>query len=222
MLPSAIIYDLDGTIIDSQPIVLNILGRVASEFGLGKINTTHIGNSLSLGGERLVSEAFGIPISESELPLRRFREIYSLTETPEDLLYPFVASSLKSFASMGVRLCVCTNKPRNLAQSSLAHIKLASLFEFIVAGDDLPTKKPCKENVEYCLSKLGLPSNSVFYVGDSLVDQMAATNAGVRFCFFEGGYDDGVDKSKTFFTFKCHSDFERWCRLLLDSNTKTG
>lgn len=210
MLPDAIIYDLDGTIIDSQPIVLNILAKVASEFGFGEINAATIGSSLSLGGERLVSEAFGIPLSESKIPLDRFREIYASTVVPETSLYPFVFSTLEALVSMGVRLCICTNKPRNLAQFSLEHTKLDSFFEFIVAGDDLSTKKPCRENVEHCLDRLELPPSSVLYVGDSLVDQRAATSAGVRFCFFESGYDDGVDKSNAFFTFKCHSEFERW------------
>ena len=81
---------------------------------------------------------------------------------------------------------------------------MGDFFAFINAGGDFEYKKPHLSNIQACLEFLG--EKPMAYLGDSVVDQQTAKNGGLDFYFFEGGYDDGVDRSQAAFTFQHYNE----------------
>jgi phosphoglycolate phosphatase len=97
--------------------------------------------------------------------------------------------------SDGYSLCVCTNKPRDLADKVLEETGLASSFEFVVGGGDLPSSKPDPAYIDTCLKHFNIQLDQALLIGDSLVDQQLSVNANIAFVMYAGGYNSGVIRS---------------------------
>jgi phosphoglycolate phosphatase len=192
-LNQLVIYDLDGTLVDSAQIVTGILNSMRQEIGKSPIDKMRLLPLLSRGGEELVSGALELTQSaQISLALEEFRGRYLEFLTPPDSLYPNVVKTLEQLQALNCSLGICTNKPRNLVNKVLADLNLGQFFSFISAGGDLPTKKPHPDNLRVCLEHFGVQPNQALLVGDSTVDQSLARNLDVHFVHYTPGYDDGV------------------------------
>jgi phosphoglycolate phosphatase len=190
-----IVYDLDGTLINSAKIVKDILNQMRAEIGLQHLTIKRLVPWLSMGGEDLVANALEIPAEHIQSQLLKFRKRYAELITPEDSLYPGVKEVLSELSDQGYQLAICTNKPRGLAEKALKETQLHSFFAYLNAGDDLLHKKPHPENILSCLSYFGLSPQEAILVGDSKVDQALAMAAKVAFVQYLPGYDDGIELS---------------------------
>lgn len=190
-----IIYDLDGTLIDSAKVVSGILNQMRSEVGLSHLTIEQLMPWLSLGGEDLVANALEISLEKSQPHLHEFRKRYSQVSTLEDSLYPGIKECLQDFLKSGYHLAVCTNKPRALAEKVLKETKLDDFFGYINAGGDLPYKKPHPQTLLSCLSFFGVGVDEAILVGDSTVDQRLSKATEVAFVQYLPGYDDGIELS---------------------------
>ena len=94
----------------------------------------------------------------------------------------------------GCLLAICSNKPQRLCHKVLGETGLIHFFGAIVGGDTFDKSKPDPKPLKHALSRLGKPFDAALMIGDSVVDQQTAMAAGVKFAFFSGGYDDGVDR----------------------------
>jgi phosphoglycolate phosphatase len=202
-----IIFDLDGTLIDSAKTVSNILNVMRLELGLQEVPNETFLPWISLGGDTLVSNALEVHKNDVAPYTKTFWEKYYDLQTPDDSVYPGVVQTLEFLLSCGVRLNLCTNKPRKLAEKVLNETKLEKFFSFICAGGDLKTNKPNPANLLACINSNRKEILDPFFVGDSTVDEETAANAKVKFIFFENGYDDGVDKQKTYSSFNDYRNF---------------
>lgn len=187
-----IIFDFDGTLVDTANSVLHILNQMRYEYGLPKLQYQDVVPWISLGGLQLISNAMELSEQASEQLLIEFRRLYLLEKSTKADVYPGVFDALDACLQKDYALCICTNKPRVLVEKILRETELDCYFEFICAGDDLPTKKPHPENLRKCLEYYGVDPNNAIMVGDSSVDCQLAMNTGVNFAFFLNGYDDGV------------------------------
>ncbi len=212
MSKKIVVFDLDGTLVDSAATVRSILNSMRSELGLQPLPTQNFIPWISLGGDMLVSKALEMPINLVSHCTEKFRDRYFDFATPLDSVYTGVIDVLEYLSSEGITLNLCTNKPRRLAEKVLKETSLERFFSFTSAGGDLPTSKPNPANLTVCLQPTNTSLNEVFFVGDSTVDQMTAENANVKFIFYENGYDDGVDKLKTYASF---NDYLRLPELLI-------
>ena len=204
--PKGIIFDLDGTLIDSGPAVCKILNEMRQSRSLPEIPCDSIKSVISVGGEEMISRALNIPQYQATEALAYFRHTYLHTPVAQSSIYPMVTLMLNIMKKSGKKLCISTNKPRNLAEKILKELNLAQHFDFINAGGDLPNKKPHPSNIYVCLNTLQLKPDEMVLVGDSRVDQQTALNAGIPFYFFSNGYDDGVDRAKAVFCFRHYSE----------------
>ena len=109
------------------------------------------------------------------------------------LIYPNVEETLLKLKQAGLKLAICTNKPKNLCDQVLQDTCLTPFFDCVTAGGMTKESKPSREPVDYAISCLNLTSEQVLLVGDSTVDQRAAKAAEIPFVFFSTGYDDGVN-----------------------------
>lgn len=189
---STIVYDLDGTLVDSVATVAGLLNALRTERGLPPLERGAYIPWLSIGGKTMIAAALGIPENLAPPFLANFRARYQAVPTDPATLYPAVHGTLSKLKAAGIRLGLCTNKPRPLTDKMLEETGLGTYFGAVCAGLDLPTAKPHPENLRVCLKALGAVPETTVVVGDSRVDQILAEACGTGFAFFSGGYDDGV------------------------------
>lgn len=204
---SLVIYDLDGTLVDSIEIVQFILNEFRQKSGLLPLKRIDFFPWISLGGEDLIKNALELHEQDDVLHfLNLFRSRYYELPTPRESIFDGVVNCLEYLRAHDYRLAICTNKPKRLAEKVLNETGLKFFFEFVNAGGDLPTKKPSKENAQACLDYFGLKAPTAVLIGDSLVDQQLAKAVHVPFIFYRHGYDDGVNKNLIEYELKHHAD----------------
>jgi len=200
-----IVFDLDGTLVDSAPVVADVLNEMRQQLGLEKLDIECYRAWSSEGGATLVGNALSIPVKDAEPLLPEFRRRYSDFPTPTNSVYTGVIEMLQKFKSLNIRLGICSNKPENLCKKVLSETNLTSYFDIVLGGDSLPKKKPNPLPLTYVINEMKLATNSVLYVGDSSIDKATAKAANIDFAFFVGGYDPIVPLDKDDIKFSSHA-----------------
>lgn len=206
MTTNLIIYDLDGTLIDSAAIVSFILNEMRSELGKSRLEPQDLMPWLSLGGDDLIFHGLDISRNQVGPYLEEFRNRYYQLPTPKDSVYGGVKEVLCKLMSENIKLAICTNKPRKLAEKVLREVDLLDKFSFISAGGDLITKKPDPRNLEICLENLAEEARHTYLVGDSSIDQQISKLVGVSFIHYAPGYNDGINADEVEFKINHHSE----------------
>lgn len=195
MIVDTILFDLDGTLVDSAPLVGGILNVMRGERGLSPLGVENFRRLISLGANELVERALEVPAEEVYAFVETFRIRYRELSTPADSLFPGVAETVITLAEDGIHLGVCSNKPERLCRKVLDDVGLVQYFGAVVGGDSATRPKPDCAPLHLALSALGRGKAGAILVGDSTVDQRAAEAVGIPFVFFSAGYDDGVKSS---------------------------
>jgi len=201
MIVKTIAFDLDGTLIESASLVGDILNSMRLEKGLAPLGSDRYRVWSSRGGNYLVGHALEAGPEAVGALLDEFRRRYHERPTPMESVFPGARELLERLTDAGRRLAICSNKPQRLCHKLLDETGLIRFFGTIVGGDTLDKSKPDPTPLTYALSRLGGETDTALMIGDSAVDQRTADAANVRFAFFTGGYDDGVDRAKAFRVF---------------------
>ncbi|WP_340119025.1 phosphoglycolate phosphatase [Pelagibius sp. 7325] len=191
--PRAIVFDLDGTLVDSVPDIHAAVAAFLAERGHPPLDlatvTGFVGNGVPVLLERVlraVGEAADPASVQAALP--RFNAIYGAAPAALSRLYPGVATALATLCEAGFSLGVCTNKPEEPARRMLKDLGIAGFFAALTGGDSLPLRKPDPAPLRHTAALLGVELAAVTYVGDSEVDAATAAAAEVRFVLFTEGY----------------------------------
>lgn len=188
--PLNLVFDLDGTLIDSAPQIHDAANKVFASKGLEGFSKAtvrgFIGNGVGvLVGRLMTHQGLDVtPELHADLVarfIRIYEEAFDLTS-----LYPDVSTTLATLSDAGHRLAICTNKPEGPARAVLRHFGLAPLFPVIIGGDTLPQRKPDPAPLRAALKAMG-PGRPLF-IGDSEVDAETARSAGVPLALFTEGY----------------------------------
>ncbi len=201
MIVKTIAFDLDGTLIESASLVGAILNSMRLEKGLAPLGSNCYRVWSSRGGNYLVGHALEAAPQAVGPLLDEFRRRYHELPTPMESVFPGARELLERLTDAGRVLAICSNKPQRLCHKLLDETGLIRFFGAIVGGDTLDKSKPDPAPLRYALSRSGAEPETALMIGDSAVDQQTANAAGVRFAFFTGGYDDGVDRSKAYRVF---------------------
>jgi phosphoglycolate phosphatase len=191
--PALLVFDLDGTLVNSGELVAQLLNALRQELGKPALSISDFVPWLSLGGLDLISNGLGVSIAESQELLIEFRRRYRETPTPLSSVFDGVHEALEVLGETGHILSLCTNKPRPLAEKVLEETGLVRHFASICAGGDLATLKPDIRNIRFCLDLHPLHASNAVMIGDSCVDQRLAAVGQIPFFWFDNGHDDGVD-----------------------------
>lgn len=187
----ALIFDLDGTLVDSVGDCAAILGAMRAERGDPRpIDLGALRPLMSRGGAAMVAAILGAAARDTVQDLAEFRTRYADYDTPVSSLFPGVAAGLASLHAAGFALAVCSNKPQHLCERVLADVRLARLFDVIVGGTPDRRPKPAPDLIALTLSQLDRAAAECCYIGDSELDHQAAAATDVPFAFVRYGYAD--------------------------------
>lgn len=192
-LPSAVVFDLDGTLIDSLPDVVGALNALLAEERRRPVTLAEARAMIGDGASKMVERALhatGAEVAADALaPLTdRYIAHYGAVAVKETALYAGVEEVLACLASRGVAMGVCTNKPHDLSRIVLAALGIDRYFRSVVGGDVLPVRKPHPGHVHAVLDGMGTGRTGAVFVGDSAIDAQAARNAGLRSVLVAYGY----------------------------------
>jgi phosphoglycolate phosphatase len=176
----ALIFDLDGTLIDSKRDLIHSVNAMLGEMGRAQLNEETISGYIGHGAPLLVSRALGGGAKEEELrhALQFFLAYYEEHKLDTTCAYAGVPEALGELNRKKVPMAVLTNKPVKISVRILEALGLARYFRVIYGGNSFETKKPDPFGAIKILDELGAVPREAMVVGDSEVDVQTARNAG--------------------------------------------
>lgn len=179
-----IVFDLDGTLIDSSEDLAISMNATREHFGLKPIDAGLIYSYVGNGAAILVQRAMGGHVSEERLAdaLKYFLKFYRAHALEHTKLYPGVREVILQLSETKQELAVLTNKPVRISSDIIAALGLERQFFRVYGGDSFAAKKPDPIGLKALMEEAGTAAASTWMVGDSGVDVETARNAGVRSC----------------------------------------
>ncbi len=207
---TSVIFDLDGTLIDSAAQIHATTNRVLHRHGLGATDRamvqSFVGNGLPKLVERLLHHHQVNTDTAFLATIIADFEIDYTTSHELTHLYPGARAALEALQNMGAALGLCTNKPIAPTLAVLHHLNLTPLFHTILGGDSLPIRKPDPEHLRATARAMNRPK--VIFVGDSEVDADTAQAANIRFLLYTEGY-----RKSPVAQIPHHAAFDDWSTL---------
>jgi phosphoglycolate phosphatase len=188
-VPRLVVFDLDGTLVDSRQDLANSANQLVAERGGTPLPLDAVTEMVGEGAAMLVRRALaaaGLPPDDPGA-LARFLEIYDRRLLETTVLYPGIVEAVRA-ARAGARVAVLTNKPRHHTERLLAGLGVRDLFDDVVGGDDPHGRKPAPRGLMALMSAAGAAGQDTLMVGDSLVDWETAKAAGARCCLASFGF----------------------------------
>lgn len=188
-----VIFDLDGTLIDSADDVGAAVNRVLADHGLAPLDETMQRALMGEGGRVRTRKAFALRgrlLDDAELNtrVRDFVRYYGENPVATTVPYAGVLQTVDDLAAKGVRLGVCTNKYEASARDVLARLRLMPPVEDVAGADSFDVRKPHPGHILKLLARMGADPGTALMVGDSIHDVEAARAAGLKVIAVSWGY----------------------------------
>lgn len=191
--PQAILFDLDGTLIDSVPDIASAVNELLSQDTLPALSIDAVRGMIGNGVKKLVERAYassGKPVVGRALDetTDRMMGIYGKHLTRHTVAMPGALDMIAAYHGAGVKIGVVTNKPEAFTHEILKHFGLDDQVFVVVGGDTGPVRKPEPDMLHHALAVMGLPASRALMVGDSPADIGAAKAAFMASVAVRGGY----------------------------------
>ena len=185
-----LIFDLDGTLIDSQRDLANSVNAARDHLGLDPIADQLIYSYVGNGAPVLIRRALGpeAPQTEVDKALEFFLHFYHEHMLEHTRLYPGVKDALDRLLSAGHTLAVLTNKPWRISEAIVEGLALKNHFQRVYGGNSFAEKKPHPVGIDTLVAELSWAREATIMVGDSAVDIRTARNAKVMACGVTYGF----------------------------------
>lgn len=190
-----VIFDLDGTLVDSAADIAEAMNRTLAQWGQARVPEATVRGWIGDGVRRLVEQAFAHAGADVDIDrvmpdmMRHYGECLLLAPR----VYPGVREALAGLHARGARLAVCTNKPSRFVEPLLRHLQLDGFFAAWLGDDSLPERKPSGVPLRHLAQAQGLVPAACLMVGDSATDAAAAHDAGMPLVLVRYGYPRGMD-----------------------------
>jgi len=193
-LPQLVMFDLDGTLIDSVPDLATAIDRMLSDCNAQPVGEHKVRGWVGNGALKLVQRALhdaALPAIDEGYALERFLLHYREVCTLDTRLYEGVVPFLTQLSALAIPMVIVTNKPSAYVAPILRSLEVDHYFNYCLGGDDLPHKKPHPEPLLHCLKRFDCHPTRALMVGDSVNDIVAAQRAGVAVIAVDYGYNGG-------------------------------
>ena len=192
-LPGPIVFDLDGTLIDSAADLTEALNRVLADQRLPAVAEESVRHMVGDGAVRLIERGFAAAGRQMDGPLpeqlrQAFLDHYAMCLMERTCAHPGVPEALAAISAAGRRMAVCTNKPAAMSETILEHLGLARYFDAVLGGDSLKVRKPHPGHLIAAIEQSGGEAPRAVMVGDSGNDVAAARAARVPVVVVSFGY----------------------------------
>lgn len=192
---AAVVFDLDGTLVDSAADIAEAVNRLFDALALPRVAAALVRGWIGDGVAALVASALAhhgsaVPLGQA-LPVFMAGYHDCLLRSPQ--LYPGVVEALQCLRQADVPMAICTNKPVELVPPLLAHLGIGSYFALVIGGGSLPQRKPDPAPLHAAASGLGVAVGDCLMVGDSGTDHAAAVAAGMPVALVRYGYPRTLD-----------------------------
>ena len=172
-----IIFDFDGTLIDSYEAIAESLNHVRTSFSLPAFPAEEVRPMVGHGLERLIEKAIGPERVEEGVKL--FRQSYARLCEGKTSILPQVKETLDTLDRRGYQMAIATNKPSYFARDILKALEIDHLFVEVLGPNDVERPKPDPEMIEIIIMRIGLSPEEIVYVGDMPLDVEVGRRAGV-------------------------------------------
>lgn len=191
--PAAVVWDLDGTLVESAPDLAAALNTVLEARGLAAHSVDTVRLMIGAGVPKLIERGFraaNATLSGDELQavVPQFMEIYSDCATRNTYLIDHARETLELMGKAGVAQGLCTNKPISVTRKILAALDIDRYFGSVIGGDSTAGRKPDPLPLLTCIENLSVSPSETVMVGDSGADVGAARAAGVPVIIVPDGY----------------------------------
>jgi len=208
---TTVLFDLDGTLLDSREMLVNTAYRTAKEFDLDSLTLKEISEHFGMGFSNYLSD-FG----SDKKKIDAFFTNEKAASYHLNLFFPKVKAGLHRLVEQGVLLGIVTNQQSNLVMEVLEKHKLEKFFDVIITKDDVVKQKPSAEPILLAMKQLDVNQKQVLMVGDTSYDRLSAKRAGVTFAHVNF-YESALCQEEDFF----FSDFGQLVEFIL-KNKKEG
>lgn len=190
-----VVFDLDGTLVNTAPDLLEALNHVLEHAGHAPVALDTIATMIGHGARAMIVKgllAHGVTASEADLDalLDRFLVYYAANIADHSHAFDGAVEALAALLERGATLAVCTNKTQVLTDQLLGALDLSGHFAAIVGADSVPSRKPDGDHIVRTVQAAGGSVDRAVMVGDSRTDERAARNAGLPFIFVPFGYEE--------------------------------
>lgn len=196
-LPRLVMFDLDGTLVDSVPDLAAAVDRMLAQLGRPPAGIAKVRNWVGNGSKVLVHRALadqlehsavaaGVADQAHQLFLQAYADSHELSS-----VYPGARECLDWLRAHGVSMALVTNKPTQFVGPLLAEKGLQGYFQWVLGGDSLPVQKPDPAALNWVLGQAALRPEQALFIGDSRSDVLAAKAAGVACVAVSYGYNHG-------------------------------
>jgi phosphoglycolate phosphatase len=196
---ATIVFDLDGTLVDTAPDLVRALNQTLDQEDLPRVKLATVRTLVGRGARVLIERSAalsGVAFSAARLDelTRAFIEFYRTDIARESLVFPHVTEALDALSALGAKFAVCTNKRTDLSVQLLEALNLADRFSVIVGADAVAERKPHPDHYRAAVTRAGGVVRRSLMVGDTAADVGATRGAGAPVAVVSFGYSEDADK----------------------------
>lgn len=188
-----IIFDLDGTLVDSAKDIMIANNKTLEKFGYKPISFKNVKHIIGQGIR--VNIIRSLKMQNVKINKKKENEMYNFFFSfykknlyVKSKIYPGLNFFLKNLKKKGYKLAVCSNKLEELTKIVLKKTKLFKYFDFVAGGDTFAHRKPHPSVLNYIIKKFMINKNNVLFIGDSEHDYHSALNSNIKFCLKTKGF----------------------------------